>query len=87
MKPVTPQARPDATAVVFAKDQPEYEPLPANVSADGLVMTEWAPTVREMRTLELGGVIRLWIWTGGQPLQPVALEAVDYPACGLTPHG
>ena len=77
MKPVEPREREGATPVVFAKDQPEYIPLPSNVTPDGLVMTEWEPTALELAHLAAGARVRLWIWTHGNPLQPVALDVAD----------
>lgn len=77
MTPVEPRPREGAEAVVFAKDQPEYIPLPANVTPDGLVMTEWEPTATELAHLCAGARVRLWVWTAGHPLQPVALDVVD----------
>ncbi len=83
MTPVEPSVLPaGATLVVFAKDQPEYIPLPAAVTADGCVMTEWEPTALELDALLTGGRLRIWLWTFGQPLQPIAVE-VTAPACGM----
>ncbi len=66
-----------AKRVVFAKDQPQYTPLPAILFDDGKICTEWRLTEEE-RTLILNGEnLRLWIWTYGHPLQPVALEVTN----------
>lgn len=57
MKPLTfPQQ-----TQVFAKDQPEYLPLPAHVNAtpDGTVTTLWGLTWRERFKVLLTG--RLWL--------------------------
>lgn len=70
-------ADPEPRFVTFAKDQPEYTPLPALVFADGKVMTEWALSAEECARLQRGERLRLWIWTYGQPLQPVALEVTS----------
>jgi hypothetical protein len=56
--------------VVFAKDQPQYQPLPAFKAPDGEVITCWKATWRERIYLFLTG--KLW-WscqTFNQPLQP-----------------
>jgi hypothetical protein len=68
-----------ARLVVFAKDQPQYHPLPASVSDDGVVMTEWEPTAEELAGLLAGGRIRIRIWTHtfGQPLQPISVEVSE----------
>lgn len=74
MKPVPfPQA-----TVTFAKDQPEYTPLPAHVSAQGVVTSCWELTNEELtRLLETK---RIWIsqLTFGDPLQP-QLPSVEIP--------
>lgn len=81
MTPVEPLAIPDgARLVVFAKDQPQYIPLPASVDASGLVMTEWEPTADELEALLTGGRIRIWLHTFNQPLQPLSVE-VAAPEC------
>lgn len=63
--------------VVFGANQPEYFPLPAILFPDGKILTEWEVTEEERGRIARGERIRLWIWTGGQPLQPVALEITD----------
>lgn len=83
MTPVTPVTLPPgATLVIFAKDQPEYFPLPAALHPDGLVMTEWEPSAAELDALLSGGRIRIWLHTHGHPLQPFSVEAAA-PTCGL----
>lgn len=67
---------------VFAKNQPGVDPLTARVFADGKIYSEWTPTPEEVSTLMLQLAtghpvrIRLWQWTFGCLLQPVALEVV-----------
>jgi len=77
MKPITPALHQNGRLVVFAKDQPEYDPLPASVDAEGLVMTEWELTAEELATIVNGGRIRLWVYTFNRALQPVMLEVVE----------
>lgn len=78
MNPVEPSSlHPGARLVIFAKDQPEYIPLPAAVDENGLVMTEWEPTAEELGLLLSGGRIRLWTHTYRTPLQPQKLEVID----------
>jgi len=85
MNPVEPTIHEGAVLVVFAKNQPEYTPLPASVDGSGCVMTEWEPTEEELACLFVGGRIRLWIHgTGvqkGRPFTPVQLEVIG-PECG-----
>lgn len=62
---------------VYAKDQPEYKPLPAYVdqSSDvGSVVTCWRLPFRDRIKILLTG--RLWLstWTFRQPLQPLYLS-------------
>jgi hypothetical protein len=84
MRPVEPQsALPEGfTRCIFAKDQPEYFPLPAVISPDGVVMTEWEPTAEELECLFTGGHLRIWLHTFGKPLQPISV-AIAPPECGF----
>lgn len=77
MDPVEQVEAEGTTLVTFAKDQPEYIPLPALVYPDGKVLTEWKPTEAERAAIAAGENIRLWIWTFGKPLQPVALTVTS----------
>src|ERR1039458_6212029 len=70
MKPVVPEARPDARAVVYAKDQPEYKPLPANVQIP-YTETKWALTWRELWYAFWRGVMYLTVMNFGGPPQPI----------------
>lgn len=64
--------------VVYAKDQPEYLPLPAHQGIDGRVTTCWTLTLRERLKLLFTG--RLWFQqlAFGHPLQP-QLPSADRP--------
>lgn len=66
-----------AQRIVFAEHQPEYEPLPAGVDRQGLVLTEWELTADELERLVRGAHVRLWIYTFGRQLQPVQLEVAE----------
>jgi hypothetical protein len=72
---------PDEELIVYAKDQPEYQPLPAWRGPDGLRVTRWKLTWRERLKVLFGGSIWLRILTFNQPLQPVLLET-DCPLMG-----
>jgi hypothetical protein len=74
MKPLTPPAYEGTRGVMYAKNQPQYDPLPARLFPDGCVLTEWQPTAEELARILDGKPIRLWCWTFNRPLQPVALE-------------
>jgi hypothetical protein len=60
--------------VTFAKDQPEYLPLPALRTPNGAVVTQWAPTADELRKLNAGEPVTLAVLTFGQPLQPLIVD-------------
>lgn len=59
--------------VVYAKDQPEYIPLPAfkDESKEGIVVTCWELSFWDRVRLIFNGKLWLSIWTFNQPLQPV----------------
>jgi hypothetical protein len=78
MIPVPPKhPHPDAFPVVFAKNQAEYDPLPAFVDRNGMVMTEWELTAEDLAKVLAGGRVRLWVWTFGRGFSPVALEVIE----------
>lgn len=68
---------PEPRFVEIAKDQPEYQPLPALVYADGTVLVEYTLTQEERGLIARGENLRLWIKTFGQPLQPIALAVTS----------
>lgn len=67
--------------VVYAKDQPEYNPLPAHktYNAQGEIICCWQLTWRERLHLLLTGRIWHHILTFNQALQPQRLQ-VEKPA-------
>jgi hypothetical protein len=81
MKPITPR-EPVWTKdvkyklITYAKNQPQYEPLPAYVedSPMGTAITEWEPTSEERRLIINGANIRISVLTFKQPLQPLKVE-------------
>ena len=86
---MTPATFPEAN-VVWAKDQPEYRPLPAWRNPEESI-SYWRLSWRERLALVLGG--GLWVRQAnfGQPLQPLLLTLErpfnDPPARGYTPDG
>ena len=66
--------------VVFAANQPEYEPLPAEYRGgqSGEILTCWELSPDELKRVQETGKVRLGVLTFGQPLQPVYL-AVEKP--------
>jgi hypothetical protein len=72
MKPIEFEG--EGRAVVFAKDQPEYEPLPARVGDDQVVHSRWELTDEERSMIAVGGCIDVKVWTYSGPLQPMHLS-------------
>ena len=55
---------------VYAKDQPEYLPLPVHKTEDGTVISCWALTWRERLRILLAGKMWWSVMTFNHPLQP-----------------
>lgn len=72
MIPLEPKPREGFSSVVFAKDQPQYLPLPA-LTDGSVVETRWGLTWRERFRVFIAGHVHLQIVTFGQPLQPIRL--------------
>lgn len=66
----------DTANVVFAANQPEYEPLPAEYRGgkSGEILTCWELSPDELKRVQETGKIWLAVLTFGQPLQPVCLS-------------
>lgn len=62
--------------VVFAANQPEYIPLPAEYRGgkSGEILTCWELTPQELEKIQETGKIWLGVLTFGQPLQPLLLS-------------
>ncbi len=60
--------------VVYAKNQPEFVPLPAKKREDGVVYTCWGMTIRERIRVLLRGRIYLSVMTFNNPLQPLLMS-------------
>jgi hypothetical protein len=63
---------------VFAKDQPEYLPLPAHKTSEGEVISCWSLNLRERFKIFWIGRVWLRVLTFHNPLQPLH-PTVDYP--------
>ena len=59
---------------IYAKNQPEYLPLPSHRTADGFVTSCWEPTIWECIKMICGAKIWVTIMTCNKPLQPQRLE-------------
>lgn len=57
--------------VIFAEDQPEYQPLPALRMPDGEVFTCWELSDEELATVVKNKCIYFKQLTFNQPLQPI----------------
>lgn len=61
----------------YGKGQPEYVPLPARKTEDGIVSTCWKMSLGERLTVLLTGKIFLHVLTFNKPLQPTRLTTHD----------
>ena len=60
--------------VTYAKNQPEYLPLPAYKTSDGMVTSCWGLSFFERLKVVLIGKIYLEVLTFNQPLQPLRMS-------------
>lgn len=73
MIPIDPEIV-DLELVVYAKDQPEYIPLPVRRDHQGTVVTCWELSWTERLKMVLRGKFYLTVLTFNNPLQPIRLE-------------
>jgi hypothetical protein len=59
--------------VVYAENQPEYLPLPAHRTEDGVVTSCWGLSFRERIKVLITGRMYLQLFTFNKPLQPIIL--------------
>ena len=64
--------------LVFAKDQPEYQPLPVHKTDDGQVISCWSLDWKERIKILFTGKMWCRTLTFNQPLQP-QLQQIEYP--------
>lgn len=74
---MTPTTFPQVNRI-YAKDQPEYLPLPACVTLEGVVISCWELTPEELAEIQKTGVLWVQQLTFGQSLQPL-LPQVENP--------
>lgn len=72
--------------VVFAKDQKEYQPLPAYSQPNGLVTFCMQLDPHELEKVLQSGKLRLTVLTFGRPAQPIRV-ATKEPAFPVTQRG
>ena len=78
MTPIDPEIA-ELDLVTYAKDQPEYIPLPVRRDSNGTVVTCWKLSLKERVQMALRGRFYLTLLTFNKPLQPIRLE-MDKPA-------
>jgi hypothetical protein len=80
MKPVSPVVprTPCAAEIVIAKDQPQYEPLPAIPLEGGVLLTRWELSSEDLARINVDRSVYLYIYTFGSPVQPLYMT-VDPP--------
>ncbi len=61
--------------VVYAKDQPEYLPLPAHKTNEGYVTSCWSLDWKEKLKVLFSGKVFVTCLTFNQPLQPLRVQA------------
>lgn len=78
LSPVVPSAGNDE--IVYAKDQPEYQPLPCLRMEDGTILTRWSLDEDEKQKVLEQGYVYLSVSTFNQPLQPllITVEPPDW---------
>jgi hypothetical protein len=73
----------NAAEVVYAKDQPEYIPLPTLKFSDGLVVSRWTLNWKERLRLLFGGSVYLGLLTFNGPLQPILIATTPQEVIGV----
>jgi hypothetical protein len=70
-------APPGFERVVYTSTEPEVQDLVVYRNAEGLLYSEWEFTADDILRIMRGERLRLWVWTGNQPLHPVSVGIVD----------
>lgn len=83
MSPVVPTA--DSAEVVYAQNQPPYQPLPCLRTVDGMILTRWSLSEDEKQQVCEQGYIYLSVQTFNSPLQPLLMSADVPPGFDLKP--
>jgi hypothetical protein len=79
MQPTSPVLVPELQPeeIVYAKDQPEYLPLPVLRSPQGVVLSRWKLSDQDRAAIAAGADILLSIWTFNRPLSPLLIEVAE----------
>jgi hypothetical protein len=81
-----PETRWGVSEITFAKDQPQYIPLPALRFQDGLVVTRWKMSWKERIQILFGSSVYLGLLTYNRPLQPIRISTSVDEVVGLMPQ-
>lgn len=77
MNPISPVVQgQEHNEHVYAKDQPEYKPLPVLrlQGMEGICVSRWEPTREERMAIAAGADVILSQWTFRHPMQPVLMQ-------------
>jgi hypothetical protein len=74
VSPVVGKRNYEAVETVYAKDQPEYQPLPSLRLPDGKVLTRWKASWQERLRILFTGNVYLTMLTFNKKLQPVMVD-------------
>jgi hypothetical protein len=75
MEPVSPVIPGyEKEEVVVAKDQKEYGNLPVLHIGEGILLSRWELTEKDLAKVTETKSIYFYQWTFGQPVQPVAMQ-------------
>lgn len=66
---------PEHELVIYAKNQPQYQPLPMWKGPEGLRISRWKLTFKERLQVFFGGSIWIRVLTFDHPLQPILPES------------
>lgn len=72
-------------STIYAKNQPQYLPLPCQKKSDGHILIEWKLSFYECIKLLLTGILYHEVATFNNPLQPIKLS-VNYPESFKNPY-
>jgi hypothetical protein len=79
MKAVSPVIQDqELPELLIAKDQDEYETLPAVDCGNGVILTRWEVTEEDLERIKETKSIYIYLWTFGNPVQPLSVTSQLY---------
>jgi hypothetical protein len=69
----------EGSNTIYGQDQPEYKPLPAHRTPEGLVTSCWLLSSAEIETIKHTGMLWVQLHTFNKQLQPINVQ-VEKPA-------